>query len=129
MADLERVVLETGAEVVVVAIRSADKDVIKPVADRASALGVSVKVLPSYAESFSNRADVRDVRDVDMRDILGRAAIDTDLSSIASYVTGKRVLITGAGGSIDSELCRQLDKFGPAELMMLDRDESALHVV
>ena len=73
------------------------------------------------------RADVRDVRDVDMRDILGRAAIETDLAAIAGYVTGKRVLVTGAGGSIGSELCRQLDKFGPAELIMLDRDESALH--
>lgn len=129
LADLDRAVAETGAETVVVAIPSADGDVIKRISDAARALGVKVKVLPSFAETFSERADVRDVRDVDMRDILGRAAIDTDLSAIAGYVSGKRVLVTGAGGSIGSELCRQLDKFGPAELMMLDRDESALHGV
>jgi len=129
LADLERAVAETGAETVVVAIPSADGDVIKRISDEARVLGVKVKVLPSFAETFSERADVRDVRDVDMRDILGRAAIDTDLSAIAGYVSGKRVLVTGAGGSIGSELCRQLDKFGPAELMMLDRDESALHGV
>ena len=129
LADLERVVRDSDADVVVVAIPSADGDVIKTVSDRARSLGVTVKVLPPFAESFHQRADVRDVRDVDMRDILGRAAIETDLSAIAGYVSGKRVLVTGAGGSIGSELCRQLDKFGPAELMMLDRDESALHSV
>lgn len=131
LADLERAARATGATAVVVAIPSASKDLIKPVADKARELGITVKVLPSYAETFTSKSavDVRDVRDVNMRDILGRAAIETDLTSIAGYVTGKRVLVTGAGGSIGSELCRQLDKYGPAELIMLDRDESALHSV
>ena len=60
---------------------------------------------------------------------MGRHQIDTDVASIAGYLTGKRVLVTGAGGSIGSELCRQIAKFEPTELMMLDRDESALHAV
>lgn len=127
--DLERVVLATGATAVVVAIPTASKELIKGVVDRCADLGISVKVLPPFAESLASRADVRDVRDVDMRDLLGRAAVETDLAAIAGYVTGKRVLVTGAGGSIGSELCRQIDKFGPAELIMLDRDESALHSV
>lgn len=129
LANFESVVTEMGAEVVVLAIPSASKDLIKPLADTARALGVAVKVLPSYSESLNTQADVRDVRDVNMRDILGRAAIETDVASIAGYLTGKRVLVTGAGGSIGSELCRQIDRYGPAELMMLDRDESALHSV
>jgi FlaA1/EpsC-like NDP-sugar epimerase len=129
LVDLPRVVGDTGAEVVVVAIPSASKDIIGPLVDQARELGVAVKVLPSFTETFSTQADVRDVRDVNMNDILGRASIETDVSSIAGYVTGKRVLVTGAGGSIGSELCRQLDRFGPAELIMLDRDESALHAV
>jgi FlaA1/EpsC-like NDP-sugar epimerase len=62
-----------------------------------------------------------------MADLLGRHEIDTDIASIAGYVTGKRVLVTGAGGSIGSELCRQVYRFAPSELIMLDRDESALH--
>jgi FlaA1/EpsC-like NDP-sugar epimerase len=62
-------------------------------------------------------------------DLLGRHQIDTDIGSIAHYLTGKRVLVTGAGGSIGSELCRQIARFSPAELIMLDRDESALHAV
>ena len=121
--------MDTRATTVVVAIPSASKDLIKSVVDRCSDLDVAVKVLPPFAESFASRADVRDVRDVDMRDLLGRAAVDIDLAAVAGYVTGKRVLVTGAGGSIGSELCRQLHRFGPAELIMLDRDESALHAV
>lgn len=127
--ELERVVPATGATTVVVAIPSASKELIKDVVDRCTELGITTKVLPSFAETLASRADVHDVRDVDMRDLLGRAAIDTDLASIAGYITGRRVLVTGAGGSIGSELCRQLHRFSPAELMMLDRDESALHAV
>jgi FlaA1/EpsC-like NDP-sugar epimerase len=62
-------------------------------------------------------------------DLLGRHEVDTDVDSIAGYVTGKRVLVTGAGGSIGSELSRQLYRFAPASLVLLDRDESALHAV
>jgi FlaA1/EpsC-like NDP-sugar epimerase len=72
---------------------------------------------------------VGDIRDVSEADLLGRHEIETDIESIAGYLTGKRVLVTGAGGSIGSELCRQIYRFAPAELMMLDRDESALHAV
>ncbi|MBN9620171.1 MAG: polysaccharide biosynthesis protein, partial [Actinobacteria bacterium] len=66
---------------------------------------------------------------LDVEDVIGRRPVDTDVRSIAQYVTGRRVLVTGAGGSIGSELCRQLHRYGPAELIMLDRDESALHAV
>ncbi len=61
--------------------------------------------------------------------MLGRNELEMDVESIADYVTGRRVLVTGAGGSIGSELCRQLHRYAPAELMMLDRDESALHAL
>jgi dTDP-glucose 4,6-dehydratase len=61
--------------------------------------------------------------------MIGRQPVDTDVNSISEYITGRRVLVTGAGGSIGSELCRQLHRFGPAELAMLDRDESGLHAV
>jgi FlaA1/EpsC-like NDP-sugar epimerase len=67
--------------------------------------------------------------DLPLGDLLGRDQIDTDLDAVAGYLGGRRVLVLGAGGSIGSELCRQLHRFGPAELMMLDRDESALHAV
>ena len=92
--------------------------------------GMDLKVVPSV-NNLSNPAQVQieDVRDIEVTDFLGRQPIETDVDAIASYLTGKRVLVTGAGGSIGSELCRQIAKFGPSELIMLDRDESALHAV
>ena len=129
LADLERVVRDHSAEVVLVAIPSADKELIQDISDRAAALGVDVKVLPSVPELFGQEVTIRDVRDINIADLLGRQAVDTDLASISDFIRGKRVLVTGAGGSIGSELSRQLSKWEPAELMMLDRDESALHGV
>ena len=68
-----------------------------------------------------------DIRPVNEADLLGRHPADIDPEAVAGYITGKRVLVTGAGGSIGSELCRQLAQFEPAKLYMLDRDESGLH--
>src|SRR5207244_8850907 len=70
-----------------------------------------------------------DIRDVTEADLLGRHQVVTDVASAASYLRGKRVLVTGAGGSIGAELCRQVLSFEPAALLLLDRDESALHAV
>ena len=69
------------------------------------------------------------LREIDVEDVIGRRPVETDVKPSSRYVTGRRVLVTGAGGSIGSELCRQLHRFGPSELLLLDRDESALHAV
>ena len=119
----------TGASALLVAIPSADAQLLREVSELAEAIGLSVKVLPTVDELIDGRAGLDDIRDLDLNDLLGRRSISLDLESIAGYLTGKRVLVTGAGGSIGSELCRQLVKYAPAELMMLDRDESALHAV
>jgi FlaA1/EpsC-like NDP-sugar epimerase len=73
--------------------------------------------------------DLADLTDLPVHTLLGRDPIDTGIREVGGYLTGKRVLVTGAGGSIGSELCRQIRAFGPAELVMLDHDESALHAV
>ena len=70
---------------------------------------------------------MEDIRPVTDADLLGRHTIDTEIESIAGYLTGRRVMVTGAGGSIGSELCRQINQFAPSELIMLDRDESGIH--
>ncbi|NYG54712.1 polysaccharide biosynthesis protein [Nocardioides perillae] len=129
VADLPTAVERTGAIAVVLAIPKASKELKAHLADVGARLGVAVKILPSYAEAVSSQVDIRDVRDIDLADVLGRSVVETNIESIAHYLTGKRVLVTGAGGSIGSELCRQIDRWGPSELTMLDRDESALHAV
>ena len=90
---------------------------------------LKVKVLAPLSSLFGEKPQTSDIKDLSEEDLLGRRKLDTDLSGIAGYITGKRVLVTGAGGSIGSELCRQLHHFKPERLIMLDRDESALHSV
>ncbi len=128
--DLADIRDQTGATTAIIAIPSASSEAIRQISRRASQCGLDVKVLPGTSELLQpSRAAISDIRDIDVTDLLGRHVIDTDLRSIATYLTGKRVLVTGAGGSIGSELCRQISRFEPAELIMLDRDESALHAV
>jgi FlaA1/EpsC-like NDP-sugar epimerase len=112
----------------VIAIPSATSAEIRALCDAAHDAGLDVLVLPSLADLFSSPT-IADLRPVSIDDLLGRRVVDTDVEQIADYVTNKRVLVTGAGGSIGSELVRQLHRFAPATLVMLDRDESALHGV
>ncbi|BCJ54232.1 dTDP-glucose 4,6-dehydratase [Actinoplanes sp. NBRC 14428] len=127
--DLRSVLAATGARVVIFAVANVDASIIREVRRRTLDAGAGFKVVPSFSELLDGKVSSADVRDVNIADLLGRHQVDTDLDAIAGYLKGKRVLVTGAGGSIGSELCRQLHRFAPAELMMLDRDESALHAV
>jgi FlaA1/EpsC-like NDP-sugar epimerase len=128
--ELACVAERVGATTAVIAIPTASSETIRDLSMRAREAGLDLKVVPGTAELLNpTQVEVSDIRDLDVTDLLGRHAIDTDVASIAGYLTGKRVLVTGAGGSIGSELCRQIARFRPAELIMLDRDESALHAV
>ena len=128
-ADIAAALARTGACTVVLSVANAEADLVRDLRDRALAAGAAFKVVPSVVDLMDHPVGVRDIRDVQVTDLLGRHQVDTDLDSIAGYLTGKRVLVTGAGGSIGSELCRQIRRFQPAELMMLDRDETALQAV
>ena len=127
--DLGRVATATGATVVIIAIPSAGSEFIREVTQRAGEAGLSVLTLPPASQLFSSAIGVGDIRPVTNEDLLGRRTIDTGVEEIAGYLQGRRVLVTGAGGSIGSELCRQITRFAPADLIMLDRDESGLHEV
>ena len=117
------------ADALLVAMPSASASLVTELSELATACGLSVKVLPPVSELLGGKVGVGDIRDLTPADLLGRHEIRTDVEAIAGYVTGKKVLVTGAGGSIGSELCRQIYRFAPAELIMVDRDESALHAV
>jgi FlaA1/EpsC-like NDP-sugar epimerase len=126
LRDLTAVADATGARVLIVAIARVDAAFLRRVQDAAAEAGLHVKVLPTLNDIHAGSSNLSDVRDISIEDLIGRQSVDTDVAAIASYLTGKRVLVTGAGGSIGSELSRQILKFGPAELIMLDHDETNL---
>lgn len=127
--EIAAAVKGTCATAMVIAMPSAASAVLREVSKEARAAGLEVKLLPRVHELFSETASIRDIRDIDVTDLLGRGPIDIDIQSVARFLAGKRVLVTGAGGSIGSELCRQIRQWNPEELIMLDRNESALHAV
>lgn len=127
--DIVRRAQERDVSTVILAISAASKTMIAEVADTVEGAGMKFLLLPPLSQILGGRVKLSHVKEVDIADILGRRQINTDIGSIADYLTDKRVLVTGAGGSIGSELARQVHKFGPAELILLDRDESALHGV
>lgn len=125
--DLARVAADTGADAVVISVKHVESTFLREVHDQTDAIGLRMLVFPSINEALSQKRTTTSLRDVSVDDLVGRHPAEIDLSSVADYLTAKRVLVTGAGGSIGSELCRQIHKFGPSELYMLDRDESGLH--
>lgn len=115
-------------DVMLVAIPTAATDDIADVADRALAARMAVRIVPRLAKYFESggRVQVSDIRDITLRDFLSRDEIRLDLDQIAGYLSGRRVLITGAGGSIGSQLCETVRSFRPAQVIMVDHDENAL---
>jgi FlaA1/EpsC-like NDP-sugar epimerase len=128
-ADVGRVAAATGAQVLVIAIARASGPLIRELTAAAEGCGLVPKVIPSVRELLSGGARIDGVRDPRLGDLLGRRPLRIDAASVRDRLAGMRVLVTGAGGSIGSELCRQLHGLGGAELILLDRDESALHAV
>ncbi|WP_307872141.1 polysaccharide biosynthesis protein [Microbacterium paraoxydans] len=126
--ELAEAAQRTGAKLAVIAIARADSTLLRTLADRAEAAGLRVAVTPTLEMMTSGEKALTDVRDISIEDLIGRHPVDTNVELIAGYITGRRVLVTGAGGSIGSELCRQIAKYGPRELIMVDRDETGLQV-
>lgn len=127
--DLVKVAERAGVGTIVVAIPTAKRDLMRRVSEAAEPEGIKVLVMPNTRELINGQVQLNQLHQLDVADLLGRSQIKTDLSSIAGYLSGRVVLVTGAGGSIGSEIARQVHKFGPKELVMLDRDESLLHGV
>jgi FlaA1/EpsC-like NDP-sugar epimerase len=125
--DLTRIARAEAVDVVVLAIPSLPSDDFRRLAEAAAAAGVSVRYLPSFITAVERDARVSDLKRMRVDRLLGRQEMRVTRQGSGSIVAGKRVLVTGAGGSIGSELCRQIARFEPSELYLLDHDESNLH--
>lgn len=125
---IQDVATQTDASALVIAIPSADRHLLADLRQHARAAALDVLVLPSTDQRIDG-ANSSDIRHLDLEDLLGRRRIQLDEAAISAAIVDKVVLVTGAGGSIGSELARQIYKFRPRKLLLLDRDESALHAV
>jgi FlaA1/EpsC-like NDP-sugar epimerase len=126
-AELDRVLRDRRPDEVLIAIPTASGAFRQRVVDVAAAVEIPVKTLPSIAELVTGDYDLaRQVRPVEVEDVLGREPVNVDLDAISGYLTGEVVLVTGAGGSIGSELCRQIARIGPTKLVLVDNSEPAL---
>ena len=120
---------QRSVETVILAIPSATSKEIRRLVELAEQAGVPVRTLPRIEDLMSGRVGVSELREVSIEDLLGREPVSLDWEAIRAGLSGKRVMVTGAGGSIGSELCRQLARLEPAELILLENGEFNLYAI
>lgn len=126
LEDLEAVALAVRPQSLVVAITSVNSKTLRGLEARCRDLEMSLRVLPPLSDILSASPPRADVNPVSLEDLLARRAVVTDEPAISALVKGSAVVVTGAGGSIGSELAKQLARYSPGRLVLIDRDESAL---
>lgn len=127
--DLPAMIARRRIEEILIAIPSARGGQIKRIIDTCQNNSVSYKILPGIGELIDGRVSVKVLRDIRYEDLLGREPARLNTEGIRHYLEGKTVLITGCGGSIGSELCRQILAFGPGRLVLIDSHEANLFAI
>ena len=114
---------------IVVAIPSLKPDEYERILSLCKKTGAKVSAMPKYEEVVTGKLKVHKLREIDIADLLGRKEVKLDQTSLQSNIKGKTVLVTGAGGSIGSELCRQIVRFSPARLLLLGHGENSIYLI
>lgn len=127
--DLALMVRLHDIDEVLIAIPSAGGDTIRRVVTAAREAHVKSRTLPPLFDLVSGRVEMSQIREVDVEDLLRRDPVRLDPEPIRDYIAGRRVLVTGAGGSIGSEIVRQIAPFGPAEIVLLGRGENSVYLI
>jgi FlaA1/EpsC-like NDP-sugar epimerase len=125
-ADISRVVEKSGAQLVIIAMPTAPGKVIREIVHRCEEAGIQTKTMPGMYELLGGTVSIKQLRDVEIEDLLRREPIQTDTAAVGELLRGKRVLVTGGGGSIGSELCRQVLQFEPQSLVVLGHGENSV---
>ncbi|MDX9710467.1 MAG: nucleoside-diphosphate sugar epimerase/dehydratase [Trichloromonas sp.] len=121
-----RICQEQGVDEIVIAIPSATGKDLRHMVELCQATGVKFKTLPGVGQLIDGKISIQQVKDVELEDLLGREPVKLDLSRIEAFLRGKRVLVTGAGGSIGSEICRQVARFQPKKIVLFENAETPL---
>jgi FlaA1/EpsC-like NDP-sugar epimerase len=127
--DIADVLRNHGARHVILAMPSAPAEVLQRITKSATEAGAALFTVPGLAELMSGRVAINMMRPVRIEDLLGRESVRIDNDNVRTMLTCKRILVTGAGGSIGSELCRQLSRFEPASIILLEASEFALYMI
>lgn len=125
--DLPEVVAKINPDEILIAIPSADREQVNRIVDLCQPLSIPFKTLPGMGEIINGKVSIKSIRDVSYKDLLGRPSVRLELSKIDEVLRGRTVLVTGAGGSIGSELCRQILRFHPARIILFDASEENLY--
>ena len=128
-ADVPDLVQQLQIQEILIAMPSARGKTVRELVQICRNTPANLKILPDLNKVVDGEVHLSDLRQVSVEDLLGREAAQLDLNLISSYLRGKRILVTGAGGSIGSELCRQILKFAPAEIQLLGRGENSIYEI
>lgn len=126
LGDLREVVASMTVDQVILSMPSAGGSAVRVVVDEARGMGLRTRIVPGLNQMIDGQVRVNQIRDVQIEDLLQREPAHIDLGEIARYLTGRAVLVTGAGGTIGSELARQVARFGPSRLLLLGLDETSV---
>ena len=126
VSDMGRIVKDLEVDEIIIAIPSASATEMRRLVSFCTTSNATFKTVPGIGELIEGKVSVNAIREVRYEDLLGREQVKIDINEIGRYLTGRRVLVTGAAGSIGSELCRQIGQFEPSMLVLLDRNESGL---
>src|SRR5512143_3231968 len=118
-----------GVRKIIIALPSAAHGVRRRVAEICAANGLAALTVPSYEELIDGRSQLRTIRSIELDDLLGRDPVELDSEGLAEWLGNRVVLVTGAGGSIGAQLCRQIARFRPARLVLFDLSEAALYEI
>ncbi len=129
LADMERVAEREGAEELIIAMPSASGETVRRYVEAARQIDLPHRIIPALHDLLSGRVTISQLREVNLEDLLRRAPIQLETGEIEAYLRGRRVLVTGAGGSIGSEIVRQVARFGPAGIVLLGRGENSIFLI
>ena len=124
--DLRRIVEERGISEIVIAMPSVPYVKLREIIELCEGLPVKIKTVPGVYEILEGKVNLQHLKEVEIEDLLRRPPVESDMEGISGYLAGRTVMVTGAGGSIGAELCRQLALLGPAKLVLLDQSENDL---
>ncbi|PAV31560.1 hypothetical protein CIL05_02575 [Virgibacillus profundi] len=127
--DIEKVVKEFNIDNIIISIPSLSKKELNTIFQECAKTKAETKILPLLEDLITGKISVSQFRDVQVEDLLGRDPIDMDIESIADYISRKTVLVTGAGGSIGSEISRQISQFNPRQLILLGHGENSIYTI